>query len=91
MTHRHDLERRHLDGSLGAQQRGQWMALTIVIIGMVTGAILIALGKSTAGFVALLTPLGLVATAFFYSHGGQVRELAQKRRQLEASGQEQKQ
>lgn len=85
-AHRQELERSTVHGNSRAQSRGQVFAFIIVVLGMLIGGALIWAGKSTAGFTALLTPLGLVAIAFFVTRGQQARELARKRADIEAAG-----
>jgi len=85
-VHRQGLERAIVESNGRVQSRGQILAFILVVLGMLIGGGLILLGKPTAGFTALLTPLGLVAAAFFVSRGQQARELARKRADLEAAG-----
>ena len=85
-AHRQALEHATVEGNIRAQSRGQVFAFIIVVVGMLIGGGLLLAGKSTAGFTALLTPLGLVATGFFVTRGQQARELARKRADLEEAG-----
>jgi uncharacterized membrane protein YgdD (TMEM256/DUF423 family) len=69
LLHRHELERdeqAHLqhafDRTMKLQSFGQVSAFIIVGAVLVAGLYLIATGRSTQGLVALLTPLGGVAT-----------------------------
>jgi uncharacterized membrane protein len=78
-THRQSLEMATVGGNIAAQARGQWLAFAIVVVGIVAGTVLIALGKPTEGLTALLTPLGIVAGAFFVTRAQQAGELARKR------------
>lgn len=78
-AHRQSLEVATVGGNIAAQACGQWLAFAIVLVGIVSGTVLIALDKPTAGLTALLTPLGTVATAFFVTRAQQASELARKR------------
>lgn len=60
--HRVDLESTVVKGNDRRSDRGQWMAYSIAMTAVVGGIVLIALGKPTGGFVAIITAItGLVA------------------------------
>lgn len=77
-SHRHSLESASVLGNLDAQRTGQYIAGTVVILGMGIGAFLISTGKDIAGFTAMLTPLGIAAGLFLVGRAKQASERRQK-------------
>jgi uncharacterized membrane protein len=80
--HRRTAEMRSLELGFRAEGRGQWLAAAIVMLGMILGAVLIAMSHEIWGFVSLLTPLLGVTGIFVYARREQTQERAQRRRDL---------
>jgi uncharacterized membrane protein len=83
-AHRQALEVAVTRGNIAAQGRGQWFALVTVLAGMASGVWLVTADKTTAGFTAMLAPLGIVAAGFFVTRAQQARDQTRKRRELES-------
>jgi len=77
-THRHGLEKAVVDGNLRAQARGQVYALIVVLAGMVSGTVLVALGRPVEGLASIFVPLAAAAAIFFTGRRGQERERKKK-------------
>jgi uncharacterized membrane protein len=60
------MERSIVRSRITIQSRGQLIGALLSLLVLVAGIVLIATGKSTAGLVALLAPLGILAGAFIY-------------------------
>jgi hypothetical protein len=54
----------------------------IAIVGILSGAVLVALDRPLAGFVSMFGPLGLIVAAFVWGRHQQQRERAQKRAEM---------
>lgn len=80
--HRRAIELRSLDLRFSAQARGQWLAAGIVMLGMILGAILISTSHEAWGLASLIAPLAGAASIFVYARREQLRERAQRRRDL---------
>ena len=83
--HRRAVELRSMDLRFGAQARGQWLAATIVMLGMILGAVLIATAHEIWGLASLLAPLVGAAGTFVYARREQTSERERRRRDLMSS------
>lgn len=67
IDHRHGRQKSALGASIGAEKRGQYMALDIALVMIIASASLIAVGQAIAGSIfGGVTLLGLVA--LFHGH-----------------------
>jgi uncharacterized membrane protein len=64
-THRHAVEKFDVESAHRLASRGQWMAFTVVMAGMIGGFILIAVGRSGEGIAAVLASVGTPAAVMF--------------------------
>ena len=65
-AHRQNMERRVIGADTSRSMLGLIFAFLIVIGGLGLGTFLIMKQKSTQGYVAMLSPLGVVGAAFIY-------------------------
>jgi len=86
--HRMQMESQVVVGNLKSQNVGQWMAFVVVLGGMGLGAWFITHGYDTAGFTAMLTPLGGVAGIFVWGRFRQEKERQRKLEQTTGQGRE---
>jgi len=64
--HRQGMEREIVRARIRNQSRGQLIGAALAAIVLVAGIVFVATGKSTAGLVAILTPLAILVGAFVY-------------------------
>lgn len=86
-AHRHELERMSVQGGLDAQRRGQHYALVVVVCGLASGTLLIALGRQVEGLAAIFGPIAAAAGIFVYGRRAQARERREKLRRLDREAQ----
>ena len=87
--HRQKLEIEVIQGNLGSQSRGQWMAFIIVIASLLAGAFLIYSGKKAEGLWAMFAPLSGVLAVFVVTRSKHDKELERHRREIEAQARSQ--
>lgn len=66
-AHRRRLEQYGVTAMVRGQKRGQLLGFVIAFVVILCGATLTAMGKSTAGVVTMLVPVGALASIFVYS------------------------
>ena len=64
--HRQSLEKTIVRSRIVIQKRGQLIGALISFVVLAAGVVFVATGKSTAGLVALLAPLAILAGTFVY-------------------------
>jgi uncharacterized membrane protein len=69
VEHRHSVEAKVVEGNLENQRRGQAIAAVLAFTGLIAAVVLIALGQSVEGLIALLVPLGVLASRFLKRNG----------------------
>lgn len=72
--HRQSLETSVINANNAAQARGQLHAVIVMVVGLVCGTVLIALDKSTGGFVTIIGTLTTAAGVFLLGRRAQERE-----------------
>jgi uncharacterized membrane protein len=73
--HRHWIERTTLQADVGAQQKGQWFAFVIALIGLSGGFGLILNGSSALGLAVFFITLASFAAVFIYGKKRQEKVL----------------
>ena len=67
-VHRREMEKIALTSGTRRAHQGLWLGFILVLVGMVSGAILIWNGRETEGFVLILGQLVLLASTFLYAN-----------------------
>lgn len=73
-THRQGIETSVINGNVRSQERGQWMAFGIAVLGVVGGVYLLATGRQIDGYAAIFTPIAGIVVAFIYNRREQSKE-----------------
>lgn len=58
--HRHELERRMVDGQIGALRRGQYVGLAVVALVVLLGGIFANKGQDLLGFGSVVSAIGIL-------------------------------
>jgi uncharacterized membrane protein len=80
-NHRQALERTALGGNIASERRGQTFGFIVAMTAIVGGVVLIALGKSATGMVAILGALGALVGTFIYGRYKQSKERDKNRQE----------
>ena len=78
-AHRQELEAVVVRTGAELAGRGQWMAYSLGIIGLLGGFALLAIGKDAAGITAIITAVAGLAGVFIYGKRTQRKELTAKK------------
>ena len=81
LTHRHQLEAKHMSGGQASERRGQVCAFILGLVAIAGGIWLIANGKDVQGLVAILGAISGLAGVFIYGRMSQAKERQKKRDQ----------
>jgi uncharacterized membrane protein len=76
--HRHGLEAAVVKSNITRESFGAWSATVISLVVIGVGAWLIYIGKPVTGLVAILSPLAILASVFFWKRKREEQQLARK-------------
>lgn len=88
VEHRHDLERRTNDSMIKIEERGQIIGATIATLAIIIGGLLIYTDHDGFGFAMIVAAIGGLLGAAVFSRRSQVRELSQRRTELDQMAEE---
>lgn len=77
--HRQTLERKVVEANIRAQERGQWFAFLLGVVGLIGSFVLVSIGRSIEGMAGVVTSIAALAGVAAYFRREQERERKQKR------------
>ncbi len=83
-AHREELEANVVRGNVAAQTRGSYFAFILGLVALVGGMLLIYVGKSVSGLVAIISAMTGLGGVFIFNKIEQKRERVEKANALQA-------
>ena len=73
------MENKVVDSNIKLAGRGQWMAYSLGMVGLIGGFVLLSIGKDAAGSTAIISTVAGLAGVFVYGKRTQLKGLTTKK------------